>query len=112
MVRTIMTGVIGPATLARQLREWGDSDSPDLTSATIRYVSGQWLDNDEATLERVRAISAGLRRMGAAGDARAALIACRLECFLEQQGHLQLHWADRPHNSRAGEHGASRFGES
>lgn len=101
------TSVKGPATLAEQLRQWGHLDSPDLTSATVGYIAGQWLDDDEATLERVRAACAVFRRLGAAGDANAAMIACRLECFLEQHGHLQLHWADRPRNQRAGERALS-----
>lgn len=101
--RTRTTGVKGPAPLAEQLRQWGHADSPDLTSATVRYIVEQWLEDDEATLERVRAVCAALRRIGAAGDRDAAVIACELECFLERHGHLQLHWADRARNARAGE---------
>jgi hypothetical protein len=102
-MRTRITGVKGPTTLAEHLREWARFDSPDLTSATVSYIAEQWLKDDEATLERVRALCAELRRIGAAGDADAAMIACELECFLERHGHLQWHWADRPHDSRADE---------
>lgn len=101
--RRTTKGVKGPAALAEELSRWGYLDSPDLASATIRYIVEQWVAGEEATLERVRAVAAQLRRIGAAGDPEAAIVACRLEDLLEEHGHLQLHWADRRRDARAGD---------